>query len=113
VRSLAGAEEFSSSPASRPALGPTQPPIQWVPGGPFLGGKARPGRDTDHSPPSSAEVKNKRERYLPTPQTPTWRVEGQLILPLYPGTREVSRQVWKCTLSVNLKGPVAAVLYEI
>jgi hypothetical protein len=22
------------------------------------GGKARPGRDTDHSPPSSAEVKN-------------------------------------------------------
>jgi hypothetical protein len=27
-------------------------------GGPFPGGKARPGRDTDHSPPSSAEVEN-------------------------------------------------------
>jgi hypothetical protein len=27
-------------------------------GGPFLGGKARPGRDADHSPPSSAEVGN-------------------------------------------------------
>jgi hypothetical protein len=27
-------------------------------GGPFLGGKARPGRDADHSPTSSAEVKN-------------------------------------------------------
>jgi hypothetical protein len=27
-------------------------------GGNFPGGKARPGRDTDHSPPSSAEVKN-------------------------------------------------------
>jgi hypothetical protein len=27
-------------------------------GGPFPGGKARPGRDADHSPPSSAEVKN-------------------------------------------------------
>jgi hypothetical protein len=27
-------------------------------GGPFLGGKARPGRETDHSPPSSAEFKN-------------------------------------------------------
>jgi hypothetical protein len=27
-------------------------------GGPFLGGKARPGRDVDHSPPSSAEVVN-------------------------------------------------------
>jgi hypothetical protein len=26
-------------------------------GGPFPGGKARPGRDADNSPPSSAEVK--------------------------------------------------------
>jgi hypothetical protein len=27
-------------------------------GGSFPGGKARPGRDSDHSPPSSVEVKN-------------------------------------------------------
>jgi hypothetical protein len=27
-------------------------------GGPFPGGKARPGRDADLSPPSSAEVVN-------------------------------------------------------
>jgi hypothetical protein len=27
-------------------------------GGPFPGGKARPGRDAEHSPPSSAEVEN-------------------------------------------------------
>jgi hypothetical protein len=27
-------------------------------GGPFPGGNARPGRDADHSPPSSAEVVN-------------------------------------------------------
>jgi hypothetical protein len=27
-------------------------------GGPFPGGKARPGRDADHLPPYSAEVKN-------------------------------------------------------
>jgi hypothetical protein len=27
-------------------------------GGSFSGGKARPVRDADHSPPSSAEVKN-------------------------------------------------------
>jgi hypothetical protein len=27
-------------------------------GGPFPGGKARPGRDADHSPPFSAEVVN-------------------------------------------------------
>jgi hypothetical protein len=40
---------------SRPALGPTHPPSQWVPGALSLGVK-RPGREADHSPPSSAEV---------------------------------------------------------
>jgi hypothetical protein len=34
----------------RPALGTTQPPIQWVPG-------KRPGREADHSSPSSTDVK--------------------------------------------------------
>jgi hypothetical protein len=42
---------------SRLALGPTQLHIQWVAGALFLGVK-RPGREADHSPPSSAEVKN-------------------------------------------------------
>jgi hypothetical protein len=36
-------------------------------GGSFPGGKARPGRDADHSPPSSAEVKNEQELYLLSP----------------------------------------------
>jgi len=40
---------------SRPALGPTQPPVQWVPG--LSWGKVRPGRDADPSPPSTAVVK--------------------------------------------------------
>jgi len=40
---------------SRPALRPTQPPVQWVPGL-SRGGKVLPGRDVDPSPPSSAEV---------------------------------------------------------
>jgi len=39
---------------SRPALGPSQPPVQWVPG--LSGGKVRSGRPADHSPPSSAAV---------------------------------------------------------
>ena len=39
---------------SRPALGPTQPPVQWVPG--LCRGKVLPLRDADPSPPSSAEV---------------------------------------------------------
>jgi hypothetical protein len=42
--------------ASRTDLGPTQPPIQWIPGVLSLGVK-RPGREADHSPPPSAEVK--------------------------------------------------------
>jgi hypothetical protein len=42
--------------ASRTALGPTQTPIQWEPGALSLGVK-RPVREADHSPPSSAEVK--------------------------------------------------------
>ena len=46
-----GDEIFRSS---RPALGPIQPPVKWVPGLP--GGKIRPGRAADHSPSSSAAV---------------------------------------------------------
>jgi hypothetical protein len=36
-------------------------------GGPFPGAKARPRRDADHSPPSSADVKNEYELYLLSP----------------------------------------------
>jgi hypothetical protein len=42
--------------ASRLTPGTTQPPIQWVPGA-FSPGVKRQGREADHSPPSSAEVK--------------------------------------------------------
>jgi hypothetical protein len=58
VRSPAEARDFSSKLCVQTAMGPTQPSVQWVPGGSFLGGKARRGRDADHSPPSSAEVEN-------------------------------------------------------
>jgi hypothetical protein len=57
VRVPAGAGNFLFTTASRPTLGPTQSPIQWVPGDLSLGVKPS-GREADHSPPSSAEVKN-------------------------------------------------------
>jgi hypothetical protein len=47
---------FLFSTASRRALGPTQHPIQWVPVAPSPEVKW-PGREADHSPPPSAEVK--------------------------------------------------------
>jgi uncharacterized membrane protein len=47
---------FLFTTASRTAIGPTQPPIQWVLGALFLEVK-RSAREADHSPPSSAEVK--------------------------------------------------------
>jgi hypothetical protein len=48
VRSLTGAEDFSGAHAASYTVGT---------GGSFPGSKARQGRDADHSPPSSAEVK--------------------------------------------------------
>jgi hypothetical protein len=56
VRFPAGAGNFSLDIATRPALRPTHLLIQWIPGVLSLEVK-RPGRETDHSPPFSADVK--------------------------------------------------------
>jgi hypothetical protein len=48
---------FTLASVSKPPLRPIQPPIQWI-RGPLPGDKVRPRRDADHSPQSSAEVKN-------------------------------------------------------
>jgi hypothetical protein len=66
VRFPAGLGIFPFTIASRTALGPTQPPIQWVPAALSLGIK-RPSSEADHSPPSSAEVKECVEQYLHSP----------------------------------------------
>jgi hypothetical protein len=51
------AEDFSSTLCVQTGSGAH--PASYTVGaeGSFPGGKARPGRDADHSPPSSAEVK--------------------------------------------------------
>jgi hypothetical protein len=61
-----GSGVFLFTTAFRPALGLTQPPIQWVLGALSVGVK-RQGRETDHSPPSSERSKN-AWRYTSTPQ---------------------------------------------
>jgi hypothetical protein len=48
---------FLFTTASRPALGLTQPPVQWVPGA-LSPGVKRPVCEADHSLPHSGEVSN-------------------------------------------------------
>jgi hypothetical protein len=56
---------FSIAP--RPALGPTQSLVQWVPG------VKRQGREADHSLPSSTEVETVVELYHHSPSMSSWR----------------------------------------
>jgi hypothetical protein len=58
VRSASGAKEFSSNLCVQTGSGAHPASCTMGTGDPFPGGKARPGRDSDHSPPSSAEVVN-------------------------------------------------------
>jgi hypothetical protein len=85
VRVPRGGKNFHFSLSSRPALGPTQPPIQWVPG-PLSPGVKWPGREANNSAPTSAEVK-KTWVYTSTPPY----VFTRTTLPL-PQSREL--QVW-------------------
>jgi hypothetical protein len=55
---------FLFSTSSRPVLGSTQPPIQWVQGA-VPPGKKRLEREADHTPPTSADV-NKMWKYTST-----------------------------------------------
>jgi hypothetical protein len=55
-------KNFLSSTSSRPTLGFTQPPIQWVPGT-FSPGVKRQGLESDHSTPISVEVKKNVDLY--------------------------------------------------
>jgi len=74
---------------SRPALRPTQPPVQWVPG--LSRGKVA-GAWRWPSTPSSTKVKERVELYLYSPSGPSWPVRGWILplpLPLCTGEAEV------------------------
>jgi hypothetical protein len=58
VRSPAGAKDFSCSLCVKTGSGSHPASCTMGTGGPFPGGKARPGRDADHLPLSSTEVVN-------------------------------------------------------
>jgi hypothetical protein len=58
VRSPAETTDFSSNLCVQTGSGAHPASCTMGTGGPFPGGKARPRRDADHSPPSSAEVEN-------------------------------------------------------
>jgi hypothetical protein len=61
---------------SRPALGSTQSPVEWVLG------VNQPGYCIDYPPLSSAEVKERVELFLYSSSGPSWPVAGW-IWPLY------------------------------
>jgi hypothetical protein len=63
---------FLFTTASRMVLGPTQPPVQWVPGALSLRTK-RPRRGADHSPPSSCPGERMRGAIPPLANTSLWR----------------------------------------
>ena len=64
---------------SRLALGPIQPPIQWVPR--LFRGVKRPGCDVDHLPSYSTEAKERVELYFSSASGYSCPVLGR-ILPL-------------------------------
>jgi hypothetical protein len=78
VRSPAGAKDSFSNLCVQTGSEAIPASCTMGDGVPFPRSKARPGRDADHSPPSSAEVVNEYELYLLSPQAPPWRVAGLL-----------------------------------
>jgi hypothetical protein len=74
VRSRRGQRIFPLTSVSRPALGPTQPPVQWVPGVLSPGVKARPGRDADH--PHLVPRSRMSRSYTPFPPSASMACSG-------------------------------------
>jgi hypothetical protein len=78
VRSPAEAKGFFPlASVSRPALGPTQPPVQWVPE--VLSPGLKCGRGVTLTTHPHLVPRSRMSRsFTPPPQEPSWRVVGQL-----------------------------------
>ena len=76
---------------SRPVLGPTQLPFQWVPG--FFPGGKRPGREVNYPSPSRAENKNEWS----DTSAPPVRFYGM-------GRATLQYYTYSCTLSFFIHG---------
>ena len=63
---------------SRLSLGPTQPPVQWIPDS--FPEVQQPWRGFDHPRPPSVEVKERVELYPYSSSGPSWPFEGDIYL---------------------------------
>jgi hypothetical protein len=79
---------------SRPALGPTQPPMQWIPV------VKRPGRGVDHPSPPRVEVKEIIQLYLYSPSVPSWPVLEWTLLTGYRVVRLLWNVLCRCLAEV-------------
>jgi hypothetical protein len=100
---------------SRPALGPTQPPVQWVPG--LSRGKVRPERAADHSPPSSAAVVGEKSYTSTHPLGQTGPVTGSLYFLLQVNREKVAFTLrgflrLRVVVSFTLQPPYVPCIHE-
>jgi hypothetical protein len=109
VRSPAGTGNFSLYHRVQNGSGAHPASYPMCTRGSFPVGK-RLGREADHSPPSSAEVKEWVELYLNSPNTPSWRgaqlkAQGQLYLLPHPTERRTDGllcSAWRVKSAMHL-----------
>jgi hypothetical protein len=79
VRSSTEEDDFSCSLCVQTGSGAHAASCPMGIGGSFPGGKARPGRDADHSPPSSAEVLSISRSYVSSPPCASMSCSGTVL----------------------------------